>query len=536
MEPALIAGRYRVMRAVGRGGMGTVWLCWDEVLHREVAAKQIEGLGDDPVGKAARPLREARLTASVSHPNAVSIFDIVEHEGSTWLVMEYVPSVTLAELLRQEGRLPVVRVVRIGAQLASALAAAHALGIIHRDIKPGNVLVGENDLAKISDFGIARGHLDEQLTLTGFVTGTPAYFSPELARGGDPSQAADVWALGATLYAAVEGGPPYGKDSNPLALVTKIASQPPPRPTRAGELTSTLSSMLNPKAEARASMEAVVSSLHKLAAPADVEAARLREKRRGYDDTTLHDKPMAVLDEMLRPPPDRGVDDQTTISSPALGSARGAAPPPEDADSRKSRGRPSPALLVVGLAILLVLLIAGTLVWALVRSTGGDGTTASSAGGSPDHSGASTNTTGVPGDPTRTHNTGTSSASPPEGSPSTSEPPPRPPPGHSGQGPAAFVTSYFDTVPADLRVGWKLLSPSMRKIGHDSYDRFWGSIDSIDVADVKAVSSHTVAYQITYHFSDGRVVQEKQQIDLVPHAHSFWINDDTVLSSTTLHP
>jgi eukaryotic-like serine/threonine-protein kinase len=526
-------------------------LCRDEVLHREVAIKQIEGLQEETAAKAARPLREARLAAALNHENAVSLFDIVEDQGSTWLVMEYVPSRTLSEVLRSEGRLPVDRVVRIGAQLASALATAHALGIIHRDIKPGNVLIGDNDLAKISDFGIARGHHDEQLTLTGFVTGTPAYFSPELARGGNPSQASDVWALGATLYAAVEGEPPYGKGPNPLALLTRIASQPPPRPTHAGRLTSTLASMLKPNAEARASMEAVAGSLQRLAAPADLDAARIREKARGYADTTLHDRPVGVLDggpksapapsryqpanvpaPMPPPPPVR--PQRTSGDDPPTGA-------PHEPAGATGRGRPSFPLLIVGLATILVLLITGALLWATLRSPAHNAQTApptgdrhqtagTNAGHSPQAATHSATGSGSSQSPEpATHSTPTSTRSGPvtPGSGQQSPPP--------SAGPGAFVSRYFTLVPNDLDRGWKELAPSMRAMGRDAYERFWGSIDSVDLADVHAVSPDAVDYQITYHFSDGRVVREQQRIDLAPHAGSFRITDDTVLSSVTLH-
>ncbi|MEJ7755406.1 MAG: protein kinase [Nocardioidaceae bacterium] len=178
MESDIVAGRYRVVRAVGKGGMGTVWLGTDETLHRDVALKQVGSLPGESPDDTARAMREARLAAALNHQNAVSIFDVVEHEGSTWLVMEYVPSQTLSQLLAAEGRLSPKRVAHIGAQVAAALSSAHSTKIVHRDIKPGNILVGDNDMAKISDFGIARGDQDSKLTQTGMVSGTAAFFSP----------------------------------------------------------------------------------------------------------------------------------------------------------------------------------------------------------------------------------------------------------------------------------------------------------------------------------------------------------------------
>ena len=245
MQPQLIAGRYQVLRAIGRGGMGTVWLCRDQVLGREVAVKQIGALPGESATETKRAMREARSAASVNHPNAVAVYDVVDHDGGPWLVMEYVEGETLADEISRDGQLSPQRVADIGAQLAGALARAHERRIVHRDIKPGNVLIDKAGRPKISDFGIARGHGDEQLTQIGFITGTPGYLSPELARGGDPHSASDVWALGATLYAAVEGQAPYEPRSNPIALLRAIATQRPRPMTHAGALTPAIDAMMH---------------------------------------------------------------------------------------------------------------------------------------------------------------------------------------------------------------------------------------------------------------------------------------------------
>ncbi|GAA4381768.1 serine/threonine-protein kinase [Nocardioides caricicola] len=181
MPPEIIANRYRVLRSVGRGGMGEVWLCDDELLGRQVAVKQVGVLPGESVPDLARALREARSSAALNHRHVVSVYDAIETDDHIWLVMEYVPGSTLAELIAQEGRLDPARVATIGAQVADGLAAAHARGTVHRDVKPGNVLVGEGDVAKISDFGISRTTGDDQLTRTDMVMGTPHYFSPQLA-------------------------------------------------------------------------------------------------------------------------------------------------------------------------------------------------------------------------------------------------------------------------------------------------------------------------------------------------------------------
>jgi hypothetical protein len=245
MQPQLIAGRYQVLRAIGRGGMGTVWLCRDEILGREVAIKQIGALPGESMTETKRAMREARSAAALNHPNAVAVYDVVDHDGLPWLVMEYVEGQTLADEILHEGRLSPQRVADIGAQLAGALARAHERRIVHRDIKPGNVLIDRAGRPKISDFGIARGHGDEQLTQIGFITGTPGYLSPELARGADPAPASDVWALGATLYAAVEGEPPYEPRSNPIAMLRMIATQRPRPMVHAGPLAPAIEAMMH---------------------------------------------------------------------------------------------------------------------------------------------------------------------------------------------------------------------------------------------------------------------------------------------------
>ena len=262
--PQRIAGRYLVERPIGRGGMGTVWLCRDERLEREVAVKQIGALPGETAPDLARAMREARSSAALNDPHVVSIYDVVEEQDHIWLVMEYVDSRTLAQMISQDGPLPPEAAVGIGAQIAEALATTHAAGTIHRDVKPGNILVTADQVAKISDFGIARALDQGQLTRSGMVIGTPTYFSPELARGEKPTPAADVWALGATLFAAVEGHPPYQDQPNALALLATIATSPPPAPQRAGFLTEPIERMLDPDPGSRWTMQDAAHVLARL--------------------------------------------------------------------------------------------------------------------------------------------------------------------------------------------------------------------------------------------------------------------------------
>src|SRR5262249_41042272 len=231
---------------LGAGAMGTVWLARDETLHREVAIKQVIGpaFAEGAEKVRQRAMREGRMVARLSHPNAVGIYDVVSQGDEPWLVMEYVPSKTLTATVRDGSPLEPGRAAAIGAQLADALAEAHRVGVIHRDVKPGNVLLAENGTAKIADFGIARGGADTTITATGLLAATPAYVAPEIARGADPTPAADVWSLGATLYYAVEGRPPFGTEGGPLAVLARVVNADLPTPTRAGRLAPVLLRLL----------------------------------------------------------------------------------------------------------------------------------------------------------------------------------------------------------------------------------------------------------------------------------------------------
>lgn len=268
-SPVLIAGRYRLDVALASGGMGVVWRGWDERLERAVAIKQLRlqpGLSAaDTVAARDRSLREARLTARLHHPNAVPIYDVVEHDGEPCLIMQFLPSVSLQATLQRRSTLPLADVARIGSEIASALTAAHRVGIIHRDVKPGNVLLAEDGAAKLTDFGISHAMGDTTLTSTGMVTGTPAYLAPEVARGESATFASDVFSLGATLYTASEGTPPFEPTDNPMALLHRVASGHVRPPTRSGALTPLLTRMLNPDPRARPTMTQAwvdLTSLH----------------------------------------------------------------------------------------------------------------------------------------------------------------------------------------------------------------------------------------------------------------------------------
>jgi serine/threonine protein kinase len=517
MTPDLIAGRYRVERAVGRGGMGTVWLCHDEILGRQVAVKQVGHLPGGSTTDTARALREARSSAALNHKNVVSVFDVVESEEGAWLVMEYVPSRTLSEILREDGPLPPERAARIGAQVADGLAAAHALGTIHRDVKPGNILVGDDGTAKISDFGIARMAGEEQLTRTGLVTGTPSYFSPELARGEDPAAGSDVYALGATLYAAVEGAPPYPEQRNAIAMLTTIATEPPPPPSRAGVLGGPIDRMMDRDPATRWSMDDAAHALHRVAARGVVD-----------DQTTAFAPggPTAVgAGAGLA-----GAGATTGAADGADGTtARTGAPgvPQEDDTGRRSMV----PWLAAAAVLALVLLGAG-----LMMLGGDEPETTPQAGDT---------TTAEPSSPTSSPPSRSRSRSPsrsPEPT-ATATDTPEPQPTRTeqastpGDGDAMedAVEEYFEAMPDDTDAGWERLAPSMQAQGRDAYESWWGQVEEVDVRDATAVDGATaVDVELVYEFTDGSATAETQRLTLERSGDRYLIADDEVLSSRTV--
>ncbi|HEY2668984.1 MAG TPA: serine/threonine-protein kinase [Rugosimonospora sp.] len=249
----LVAGRYRLHQQLGGGGMGLVWRARDEILGRDVAIKEVippAGLSDlDRAELRFRTLREARTAARLNHPNVVKIYDVVHTEEWPWIVMEYVPSRSLHEVITADGPLGPVQAAEIGLSVLAALTAAHTAGVLHRDVKPGNVLVGDDGRVVLTDFGLATfDGTDSAVTLPGLVLGSAQYVAPERARDGTSTPESDLWSLGATLYAAVEGRSPYARSST-MATLTALATALPDPPQRAGALKPVLIGLLrhNPR-------------------------------------------------------------------------------------------------------------------------------------------------------------------------------------------------------------------------------------------------------------------------------------------------
>jgi hypothetical protein len=294
-----LAGRYRLDEVIGRGGSGTVWAAYDEILRRRVAVKEVPAQPGMPPDEAQaqreRTLREARSIAVLSHPNVVTLFDVVAEQGEPYVVMELLRSQSLASVIAEHGPLTPVQAAVVGTAVADALAAAHAAGITHRDVKPGNVLISEDGQVKLADFGVARSVSEHTLTMTGMLLGSPAYMSPEVAAGGDTTPSADVWGLGATLFAAVEGRPPYDA-GEPIATVSSVVHDAVPVPRMAGPLRPVLDGLLVKDPAARMPLS-VARRLLAAQLPADPRAALARVDR---DEQTMR---------MRRPGRPRGLNE-----------------------------------------------------------------------------------------------------------------------------------------------------------------------------------------------------------------------------------
>ncbi|GAA4083277.1 hypothetical protein GCM10022233_76100 [Streptomyces shaanxiensis] len=245
----LVAGRYLLVDRVGSGGMGTVWRAEDKMLGRHVAVKKLRippHLQDDEVRTLyERTRREARSAARITHPNVIVVHDVVDDEGLPCIVMEYVPSVTLSDVLKRRGALPPEEAARIGRAMAAALRAAHDVGVQHRDVKPANVLLGDDGRIILTDFGIAMESGTSSLTKPGELIGSIGYLAPERLRGARPETgpASDLWALGATLYQAVEGRDPFRRDTA-IETAYAIATDPYEPPRNAGELAPVIEGLL----------------------------------------------------------------------------------------------------------------------------------------------------------------------------------------------------------------------------------------------------------------------------------------------------
>ncbi|MCX4782468.1 serine/threonine-protein kinase [Streptomyces sp. NBC_01264] len=285
----LIAGRYRLLSRLGEGGMGTVWRARDETLHREVAVKEVRAPAHLRAGDIARMYsrleREAWAAARIPDRNVVTVHDVVMEDDRPWIVMELIRGQSLADLLRAEGPLTPRRAAHIGAEVLSALRAAHAAGVEHRDVKPANVLLAEDGRVVLSDFGIAVVEGGTALTMTGEVVGSPEYLPPERALGRPSGPESDLWSLGVMLYAAVEGISPFRQDSA-LSTLRAVVDEEPPEATRAGPLAPVIAGLLRKEPAERTSAAEAAAALRGIAHEPDATTTAARVLPAGAEPAT----------------------------------------------------------------------------------------------------------------------------------------------------------------------------------------------------------------------------------------------------------
>lgn len=427
----LVAGRYRLREMLGRGGMGRVWRAEDELLRRSVAVKEISfppSVSDEELAiLQERTLREARAAARIDSPAAVRVYDVVEDDGKPCIVMELVEGRTLRDVIREDGPLTPAAGARVGLALVDALESAHAAGIVHRDVKPGNVLVRPDGRVILTDFGIARTVGDTTITSTGLLLGSPSYISPERARGGIPLPASDMWSLGATLFTAVEGRPPFDR-GEPFATLAAVVGEPPTPYVGAGPLAPVLDQLLDKDPAARPTPAAARRLL------AAVAADPASERTDAVPTATV---PLAPAERTIVLPPAPQLTNRaaTRVAPSNLGGL-----PPTPLAVRRSgahAGRPtdSGARLsrMAGVLAVLLLFLALGAVAALMFLLGGNRTPDRSAGKQPGDNPATARTPG------------------PAGSRTLAPPVVVPPPGVKSTGPTATGPTRPE---AGLPPGW----------------------------------------------------------------------------------
>lgn len=473
-----IANRYTLIEEVGRGGMGAVWRGRDDVLRRDVALKKI---GFAPMGSPGhqssghepdlvRAEREAKLAARVNHPHVVAVYDLVDDGADRWLVMELIDGIPLSGLVERDGAISPDRAAALLGQAAEALAEAHAVGIVHRDVKPSNLLVTPDGTVKLSDFGIARAEADASLTQTGLVTGSPGYLAPEVASGGMANAMSDVWSLGATLFHALEGHPPYDVSDNVVGAMYRIVHDDPPRPSQPGWLAPVLAATMAKDPADRWPMRDVQDFLRQ----GSSQATRVG----GAPVADSH--PTSVFAAA------------SASKVPTTGSTTGSAHRDDDPGGGQAW------LLAMGAAGLIALVA----VIALLIMGGDDD----------------------PNQPTAQEST--SSAEP---EPTQTQSPTEDPDAELADNMTTFVENYLATVVDDPSVAWNRLTEDFQNQsgGFEQYEQFWGPFTAADVTAISAdPNAGTVTYDVTYSKEDGEVISDSVELELVEEGDSFLIGGE----------
>jgi hypothetical protein len=579
----LVSGRYRLIKMLGAGGMGVVWHAWDERLQRPVALKMLRTqpeLTDEERQRATdRALREARITAGLHHPHAVTVFDVVEQDGQPCIVMQLIESTPLSVLLTEHGTLSPAETARIGAEVGSALAAAHKIKIVHRDVKPGNILITEDASALISDFGISHALGDTTITATGMIHGTPAYLAPEVARGLATSFASDVFSLGATLYAMLEGAPPFGSDNNAIALLHRVARGGYPAPKHAGPLAPLLAEMLDADPKRRPTMAAATATLSTIrdeprsastaaaaraVAPAPMLPAAREEppptvpappasdrtaptvrvdpptpQASATAETERLSEPSATAETERFAQPSAAAETERLAEPSAAAETERFAEPSATAETERFAERSVPVATATpekgrsrrgGRALMVAGALAGVAIIVLVvalllnqPSPAVDG--AAQPSESP--------TSAAPADT----ETPAAESSVAPSAPAEQTQDPAPPPPTPEQRVADTVAGYYAMLPGDLDSAWPMMTADYQENhagGRAAYESFWAAIDEVEIADVTAPAADRAQATLTYYFRDGRVVQEVTAYQLVEEGGTLKIAASDVLSSTQL--
>ncbi|MEJ2871561.1 protein kinase [Actinomycetospora sp. OC33-EN08] len=522
VEGTLLAGRYRVGECIGAGAMGVVWTAWDRRLARTVAVKQLTPPrdGDETELRAARAraMREGRIAARVVHPRAIAVFDVVTHASMPWIVMEYLPSRSLAAVLAERGPLPPTEVARIGAQIADALSAVHEAGIVHGDVKPGNVLLTDDGVAKLTDFGVSRASWDTSATAGGVVAGTPGYFAPEVARGGDPTPASDVFSLGATLYAAVENELVCGPLDNTLAVLHAMAEGRLRPATRAGVLGRPLSAMLRLEARHRPDTALLRSALEARAALGESVAAVPPPTPAGAEgapessDPSTADvagrraaaTPVPAGSAVAGPPTAPG--GAGDLADDGSGSWFPLAPGPSTTPASPTSPRPHRRRRrVLAVAAASAVVLAAGIGAALAATDGARPSTPSVTAAAP----PTTATTTVPPTPPTADTVPPVAGAPLSPGSPTEAGPDDPDAPVSEDDVRRTVSAYYASLPGDIPGAWALLSGDARSAsgGYEGYQRFWGGITSVSADDVR-VDGDSARATLLFVTSSGRTSRE----------------------------
>jgi serine/threonine protein kinase len=524
----LVAGRYRLGHRIGSGAMGIVWQAHDQRLHRIVAVKQLllqPGLAESDTDEAKRrAMREGRIAARLQHPHAIAVYDVAEDDGQPWLVMEYLPSKSLSTVLSERGTLSPRDVASIGQQVASALSAAHNAGIVHRDIKPGNILLGDEGVVKITDFGISRATGDVTVTATGMLAGTPAYLAPEVAKGYDPGSPSDVFSLGSTLYAAIEGAPPFGLNENTIALLHQVASGKVNPPKQAGPLTALLMRLLRPEPEDRPTMAEAREALAAVAAgraapefPMSVPPVSPPSWRGAPVSQNSATRAMAPASASHTPPPSpQGTriearpsrqqpqhQPQQAFQQPAPTPRRPAGRPTAKETASK-RSTIITALAIVAAAVVGIML-------ASFLSSGDSTQNASEPG---------TSATQDPNGGAQQPSTPQSKPKQPKTTGYTAAP--------TEEELESILVTYFELAPQYPQDAWSLLNGAFQgrvSGGFDNYQAYWDTIESVDLTKVRYNGDFTFNAEVVYTKKDGSKTIE-------PKLYSFeWAGPNVLISS-----